>query len=123
MVLFFLMIQNYLKETRRVLKPGGFALNTFLLLNEPTLLALEKKEAKIQLPYERDGYRVGSKKAEEAVVAINESAVRELHKESGLTIVEPILYGHWRRKEVPARTYYKSAKGYYAYQDMVVATR
>lgn len=116
-------IQNYLNETARVLKPGGFALNTFLLIDDQTLGALERGETKVRLPYEREGYRVGSRKAEEAVVAVDESTVRELHKESGLTIVEPILRGHWRHKEVPARTYYKSAKGYYAYQDMVVATR
>jgi hypothetical protein len=88
-------VENYLGEIARVLQPNGRALVTFFLLNaEQQALAGQGLNA-IDFKFGLDPYRIRSEAVPESAVAYDEVFVRQVLRQKGLDIIEPIHYGTW----------------------------
>jgi SAM-dependent methyltransferase len=87
---------NYLRELRRVLKPGGRCVASYFLLNEAAERAIAAKAAQAHrdFPISMDGCRVQRADMPEGAVAHYETTVREQYERSGLRILS-IRYGRW----------------------------
>ena len=92
-------VSNYLSEIERVMKPGGRAVITFFLLNQESLKLVESGMSTIDFRYDFGVYRVKEKNTPEAAIAFQEDFIRDLYKEKGLKIAEPIRYGSWSGRE------------------------
>lgn len=94
-------IKHYLSGIKRILKPGGYCLTSYFLINEFSNRQLnEGKHVALHFPYQHNHYRTSSKIYDEGAVAFDEEYVRPLYSKTGFRIVEPIHYGSWSgRKE------------------------
>jgi SAM-dependent methyltransferase len=105
--MFPFQIDNYLRETARVLKPGGRSVATFFLLNERTQARIEQGVAlpdgsgggQLELSGDLDDgsggrYRTRDPQRPEARIVLHEEDVLALYEGSGLKIRE-IRYGRW----------------------------
>jgi len=90
-----LEVKNYVDEVSRLLKSGGRSLMTFFLLNdEQARLAAEGRQA-MQFNFGEGVWRYVYEHSPESAVAYEESYIRRLLQDSGLTLKEPIYYGGW----------------------------
>lgn len=105
-------MQNYLSETRRVLKRSGRCLITFFLLNSESLKLIQEGRSSLDFAIEFGPYRTISRKQPEAAIAYQESYVLRLLEGSGLRIRGPIHYGSWCGRAE-----------FLDYQDIVIASR
>ncbi|MBN2346555.1 MAG: class I SAM-dependent methyltransferase [Candidatus Aminicenantes bacterium] len=86
-------IENYLRETSRLLKSGGRLLATYFLLDEPTRERLRRTNSRFRYPH--DSGLVIDAKMPEASIAHEEGRIRALHETCGLRVQEPVRYGSW----------------------------
>src|SRR5215217_7148653 len=103
-------VPNYLSEIERVMKPGGRAMITFFLLNRQSLKLIEAGKSAIGFKHHFGVYRIKEESTPEAAIAYQEDFVRNLYRENGLKIAEPVHYGSWYGREA-----------FLSYQDIVVA--
>lgn len=87
-------ICNYLRESYRVLAPGGKFVATFFLLNDVSVAAQRAVAAFQQFPYEQGPVRLASASDAGFAVAIHEPVLLQLLQETGFrdVAVEP---GAW----------------------------
>jgi SAM-dependent methyltransferase len=92
---------HYLAEISRTLKRGGRCLITFFLLNAESRWGMRETATPFRFSHVyADGVcRVMVPDRPEAALAYEEDVVRALFARHGLTIVEPIRYGSWCRRE------------------------
>jgi SAM-dependent methyltransferase len=114
-------VENYLHEIGRVLRPGGRCLNTFFLLNDVSKARLEAGNAGHQFPHSVEGGVARAKRLDklEAMIAYEEEFVRDVHREAGMSIAEPVRYGSW---SLPKEQQVLSGPGF-GIKDIVVAVR
>jgi len=93
--MFPLDVKRYLSEIWRVMKKDGKCLITFFILNNNTLELIEKKSPSFTFKYQFDGFKSQYKEVPETAVAYDESWIRKIYDDSGLKIIEPILFGKW----------------------------
>ena len=105
-------IENYLREIRRVLAPGGRCFITYFVLNEYSEQTIDSGKAALAFTHPIDHGKSTHVDQPEAAVAFDEAYIRQIYRETGLDIVEPIRYGCWSGRS--------SAVGY---QDIVVAVK
>lgn len=86
---------NYVRETARVLKPGGRCWISYFLLNRTSRARIKNGRASSEFSYRRGrGCRI-ARKDSPAAVAYDENLVRKLFEKNGLTIIG-VRYG-WCR--------------------------
>lgn len=105
--------ERYLSETSRVLKPNGYSLGTFFLLNEPSVTALRQQKSSQPFFHELKNCLVTNLQVPESAVAYDEDFIIKIYREVGLEIKE-IHYGLWSGREPTA---------YGGYQDMIIAKK
>jgi SAM-dependent methyltransferase len=88
-------VTHYMDEIVRVLKPGGRSLITFFLLNEESSALSEEGKGSITFEHEIQGARTADVGNPEAAIAYSEAFVRDVYRERGLEIREPMHYGTW----------------------------
>ncbi|MBM3668190.1 MAG: class I SAM-dependent methyltransferase [Actinobacteria bacterium] len=105
-------VAHYLRETARVLRPGGRLLATFFLVNESSRRRIEAGDAALLFAPREGGEGLWALPAHDAEVAVGleEGRVRAMHAEASLAIREPIRFGTWSGEHPVAE-----------YQDTVVS--
>lgn len=89
------VIRQYLRETARVLKPGGYCLHTFFLLNDGSRELQEKGYSQFDFKYPVEHGAAVSRLEPEKAIAFDENEITRLYKDAGLAIENPIHYGSW----------------------------
>lgn len=105
-------VKNYMLEINRVLKNDGRCFITFFLLNEESEKLIDSGLSKFPFKYELSDCRVQNKDILEGAVAYEENKIKEIFKESGFEIKEPIYYGFWSGR-----------KHILTFQDAVIAVK
>ncbi len=90
-------VEQYLRETSRVLKPGGTFCATFFLLNAASE-ALLPGRTQFAFPHDHGHYRLMDERVRAANVSFREDWLRALAQGCGLGI-EAIHYGYWCGRE------------------------
>jgi SAM-dependent methyltransferase len=105
--------QAYLKETARVLKPGGRLVMTAFLLNDQDLAALEAGLPRLALQRFDAVSLAADPRHPERAIGFDESAFLSWVENAGLAVEGEIVRGDWRDPE-PARR---------EFQDRIVLVR
>lgn len=106
-------VARYLSEISRVLKPGGRCLITFFLLNDESLGFIQKGNSTQKLVHQLDEVSfTKDKDVPESAIGFKENYVKDLFKNQGLNIINPIHYGSWCGRE-----------NYLSYQDIIIAEK
>ena len=92
-------VENYLKETSRLLKADGRCLATFFLLNhEQELLAARASNA-LKFSFGDEQWRYVYENSPESACAYNESFILSILQKHDLTLASPAYYGSWSGRE------------------------
>lgn len=92
-------VANYLDEIARLLQPAGRALATFFLLNQTQQALAGQGRNQVNFQYGSGPYRMRSDSLPESAVAYEETFLRQMLKERGLVVSEPVYYGTWSGRE------------------------
>lgn len=84
---------NYLKETHKSLKKGGFLIATFFLLDDESKVLMQNHNG-FKFPYQFDDYALMDKSVTSANVAYRRDFIYKISKAHGFDIVK-IIDGHW----------------------------
>lgn len=106
-------LENYLRESARVLKPGGRALISWFILNDESRALVSAGRSTLPFTHQVDAvsWSINSENPENAV-AYEEAFVRDLYAQTGFAIQGPIHFGSW------------CGRGrFLSYQDLVLAVR
>jgi SAM-dependent methyltransferase len=96
-------VRHYLKEIRRVLRPGGSCLMTFFLLNDHAREAIAGGGTHRRFEHEGDGYFYDIEKVHEGAVAYREEDVLSFVGEAGFRLRGSVQYGRWAGR--PGKTF------------------
>jgi SAM-dependent methyltransferase len=114
---------RYVHEIARVLKPGGKCFTTYILINDETGAAMREGRAIYNYKHHVDNHWLidDSTKCAELNVAYDESHVRQVFEDAGLTMDDGIFYGDW--SGLPARSDPGQPVIHGLGQDVVLATK
>ncbi len=96
-------VTNYLREFRRLLRPGGKCLITWLILNTESESLIARGKSTLNVVHSFGDCRVMNPDIPEEAIAYPETKVAELYHRSHLVLEPPIRYGSW-----PGRTAFLS---------------
>jgi len=89
-------LTNFVKETSRVLRPGGVSFATFCLINDRTLPFVIAGNSSPLLPHAFGcGCRVRDLVDPASFIAQPETSIRDLYSKAALRIIKSIRYGSW----------------------------
>ncbi|MGH7995098.1 MAG: methyltransferase domain-containing protein [Opitutaceae bacterium] len=108
-------VELYLRETARVLAPGGRLFATFFLLNDETRAALRERRQGLSFRHDRPDHACEDADRPELAVAYPEPQIRERLERHGFRLGAPIRFGAWRKSEADLIDL--------AYQDIILAVK
>ena len=88
-------VAGYLREIKRVLKPGGRCLATFFILNDEARALMAAGKSMHRFAHDGGGYFTTAPDRPEAAIAYDEHAALAMAWEAGLYLRAPIFYGSW----------------------------
>jgi SAM-dependent methyltransferase len=89
--------RQYLRESARVLEPGGTLFATFFLLNDHSREVLPRLDAHYRFPIDRPPLRLADAENPAVGVAIDETVLIDLIRDAGFASYE-IHYGQWAER-------------------------
>jgi SAM-dependent methyltransferase len=107
------VIDHYLAETARVLRPGGACVNTFFVVDESAVEAMRAGRADRLYFEQGDGIYLCDPHNPNLGIGFAPVIIQRLHQTHGLTIEYPVRVGTWTGREVES----------FVYQDVVVARK
>jgi SAM-dependent methyltransferase len=105
-------MENYFRESARVLDVGGRLFATFFLITPESDALIRAGKGERPLVHDNGRCRYESEKDPVFAVGYDEGVVRALARDAGLRVDEPIRYGSWCGRAE-----------YLSMQDVVIATR
>lgn len=105
-------VQHYLKEIKRVLKPGGKCLATFFVIDEQTHQTIKTRTDVMQFNYEYDEYFLHDNKVKDANIAFKQQALQNMAQKAQLNITT-YNPGWWRGTPKASS---------FNYQDVIILT-
>lgn len=91
-------VDNYLRQSQRVLKPGGRLVATFFMLDEESKSLQEKNDSSFTFDHHFEHYALMSKKVKAANVAFQRSYLENLFHQYGFEIAHEVK-GFWCGRE------------------------
>ena len=88
-------VERYLRETARVLEPGGRFLATWFLITPESSTLIEQRQSEIAFAERCGDVWLADAREPETAVAYELTLVRDLYDRAGLEIEEPIRHGTW----------------------------
>ena len=88
-------VENYLRETSRLLTNDGRCLASLFLLNEKQEELSRENLNQLNFNFGEEEWRYVYKNSPESAIAYQESFILDLLQSQGLTLKEPIFYGSW----------------------------
>jgi|ERR1022692_4645791 SAM-dependent methyltransferase len=107
------VIDHYLAETSRVLKPGGICANTFFVFDEVALEAMKAGRTDRAYRDVGDGMYACDPGNPNFGVGFTPDVIALLHEAHGLALIPPVRFGTWSGRKDQS----------YVFQDVVVARR
>ncbi len=95
-------VVNYLKQAALVLKPGGYLVATFFILDEESLALMKTDKASFSFAHSYGEYALMSKKVKSANVAYRRNYLLNLLNKTGFEVKHEVK-GSWcgRRRKMP----------------------
>jgi cyclopropane fatty-acyl-phospholipid synthase-like methyltransferase len=87
-------IQNYLKESKRVLKDGGICLSTFFIYEDSNEEYIGNND-RFSFPYKKAGYRLMDETVTAGNIAIHRNLLNEMMNNAGFSEVK-VIEGFWK---------------------------
>lgn len=106
-------VDHYLAETSRVLRPGGACVNTFFVMDDFAIGAMQSGRADRRYVKQGPGVYVADLENPNFGIGFTPDVINTFHERHGLTIVPPIRFGDWSGRDVEC----------FVYQDVVVARK
>lgn len=88
-------VLQYLREIRRVLKPGGRSLITWYFLNDDSRARVKAGDSRLNFRYPIEGCLTTDEATPEKAIAYPESLAGQLYADAGLIVESPIRFGGW----------------------------
>lgn len=107
------IVNHYLAETSRVLRPGGVCVNTFFVMDDYAVDAMAAGRADRRYVSQEAGTYLEDPSNPNFGIGFTPDVISTLHESNDLAIVPPIRFGDWSGREVKA----------FVYQDVVVARK
>ena len=107
------VIDHYLAETSRVLKPGGICVNTFFVFDAVALAAMQAGRTDRVYHDAGDGMYACDPDNPNFGVGFTPAVIASLHEPHDLSLIPPVLFGTWSGRKDQA----------YVFQDVVVARK
>lgn len=107
------VVDHYLAETARVLRPGGTCVNTFFVIDAFAATAMQTATADRVYVDAGDGTYLCDPRDPNLGIGFTPDVVEQLHAAHGLSIDFPVRFGTWNRRVTES----------YVYQDVVVARK
>src|SRR6185503_8520050 len=87
--------ERYLCEIKRVMKPGGRFLASYVLINEEAIQQMADGKTAFTVEHDCGPYWTPSLEQPEGLVAYREEFVLQLYEKLGLQVWQPMHYGGW----------------------------
>lgn len=99
-------VQHYLKQIKRVLKPGGVCLATFFVIDEQTQNSIANRTDVMQFNFEYDTYYLHDQQVKDANIAFKYSALQNMAEQASLKLTH-WHQGWWRGTDKKAALNYQ----------------
>jgi SAM-dependent methyltransferase len=107
------IVDHYIAETSRVLRPGGLCVNTFFVMDEFAVDAMAAGRADRRYVGQGTGIYVADPENANYGIGFSPDLITSLHNAHDLTIIPPLRFGDWSGRNVDS----------FVYQDVVVARK
>lgn len=107
------VIDHYLAETSRVLRPGGVCVNTFFVIDEQAAAAMRSGRADRSYVERAGGEYLCDAANPNLGIGLTPDVISAMHERHGLSVVSPVRFGTWSGRVVES----------FVYQDVVVARK
>lgn len=107
------VVDHYLAETARVLRPGGTCVNTFFVIDAFAVTAMQAGTADRVYLDGGDGTYLCDPRDPNLGIGFTPKVIEQLHAGHGLALSSPVRFGTWNRRVAES----------FVYQDVVVASK
>jgi len=105
-------MENYLRESARVLKPGGTCLASYFLYDPQAGARLQTERPRLVFQHAGENYQCANPENPEAAIAFEEDYIQGLHTANGLEIRQVLRGGTWSED-----------RNFFTAQDIVIARK
>ncbi len=103
-------MNNYFREIKRVLKPGGRCLMSYFLINAESDRFIKAGASAVNFAHRVNGCLTTDKNVSEKAIAYSEDYIKGLYEKNDLKLIELIQYGSWCGRDK-----------FLSFQDIVIA--